>query len=402
MASRSSSAARRKRGADPVRRAARSSRSGGRVSTSAPASAAIAAAAASACWAAIPPCLIGKEVASPAANTPSRPFTRWWSSVGMKPPAPRGTPGRYGTRSSGSATTRSTSIGLTAVQHERPAPGGARHARGHHPHAGVLEQLADEATGAFAEHLEWRALVGDQRPLHLPAPQRRRVCGREQRELVQRQRPAGLGVQSEGHAAHVAAAHLLEQLAERPHVGRSAERERTVHRLHRRGAHGQQQRVVAQRAPTLGVQPVALRLHGGDAVTKVVGAVGGGQVAHVDPSRMGEAEGLGHRQRAVGEVALGLEQLHVHARSGQPVERQQRLEPGHAAAGYEHAQGALALAPDHLEAHLGSSAGSGGSTARTYPRRGRGHRDFAAHSCRKGRTPSAGEKLRTRSAANPR
>ena len=45
-------------------------------SISAPTDAAITSATASACWAASPPCLIGKAVASPAAKTPSRPASR--------------------------------------------------------------------------------------------------------------------------------------------------------------------------------------------------------------------------------------------------------------------------------------------------------------------------------------
>ena len=60
-------------GSAPVRSSPRSTGRKGCGTSDAPASTAIASAAATACWAAIPPCLTGKLVMSPAANTASAP-----------------------------------------------------------------------------------------------------------------------------------------------------------------------------------------------------------------------------------------------------------------------------------------------------------------------------------------
>ena len=88
--------------------------------SAAPARAASTSATASACWAAMPPCLIGNETASPAAYTARRPRTAPCSVAGMKPSASLGSPGRRGPTSRGIDTTRSAGREIPPVALSSP------------------------------------------------------------------------------------------------------------------------------------------------------------------------------------------------------------------------------------------------------------------------------------------
>ena len=192
----SSRSRRRYSGASPVKTTPRSTRRQARGVRWAPASAAIVSAAASACWVARPPCLIAPAVASPAAKTSHVPVTRPCSSTPMKPVGVRR---QAGDPRALQARERDHLVGddqAAVAGRQRAADDCLGHGLALEPDARAIQQAGERIGGHGPEEVKRPRLGRDDRELGAV----RQLVRGEQRQLVERQRPAGAGRQREQHA----------------------------------------------------------------------------------------------------------------------------------------------------------------------------------------------------------
>ena len=157
--------------------------------TGAPACAAIDSATASACWAAIPPCLSGNVVMSPAAYTLISPSTRPYWSVWTKPLPVAGIPGMRRAAAIGTDTTRSVRIARPGTTTSAPfrKTTGVVFVRSAMPRSS--NRFSSDEAILGPKMRSGRRLRCDEGRLDLHRARifQRRL--REQRQLVERERP---------------------------------------------------------------------------------------------------------------------------------------------------------------------------------------------------------------------
>ena len=111
----------------------------------------------------------------------------------------------------------------------------------------LREQVRDRVAGGVAEELERPRLRSHELELDVCA-RVGEVNGRQQRELVERERPRDPGRHGEDEPAHGPFSRLSQHLAERRLVARAAKRDGAGNGRHRAGAEREQEEVVAQLA----------------------------------------------------------------------------------------------------------------------------------------------------------
>jgi hypothetical protein len=159
----------------------------------------------------------------------------------------------------------------------------------------------------------------------------------EQRELVQRQRPADGAWKGEDEPAKLALDRPREQLAVALDVDEPTEGEGSVQCLARTRTAGDQERVVLELGASRRQEEVLRRVDGREPVEREAGSEAGGHAAEVDALDLPGSERLGDREGPVPEVRLCGDQVDRHAVPGERPKREERLEPGDAAACDDHA-----------------------------------------------------------------
>ncbi len=197
--------------------------------------------------------------------------------------------------------------------------------------AGAIEQPGERVRGDRSEDVE-RARFVASRPRSRARP--RQLVGGEERELVDRQRPAERRAAATNSARSRAArsAPSTSAGADRP-----AERRRAGHAVDGVRAGGDDQSVVAAASAVGRAHFVRVRRRrrrasrgGGDAELR--------ETVERDARRRLAAERREHRRRALDEVAGGRQQLDRHAIARERAQREDGLEGGDAAAGDEDAE----------------------------------------------------------------
>ena len=270
----------------------------------------MAAAAAAACCAARPPCLSGKAVPSPAAQTAVDP-EHGAVGIGGEEALPvvrqSADPGSYETGQ------RNDPLGLdrlTVRDYEPARPGAKRNGIGANRDAALGQQTRDVRRDAGAERLE-RAVLGrddDEADIRQSAGGAHVLAG-HQRQLVQRQGPGDRGGYGEGHALHAAGVDVVQQRGEGGDVARTGERQGSRNRDVGHGANRDEQRIVVQRVAAHCAHPALLGIDRREPVGPQVSAVVGGDADEIEARRGPGAERLGDRTLALDEVGVGLEQL---------------------------------------------------------------------------------------------
>ena len=166
---------------------------------------------------------------------------------------------------------------------------------------------------------------------------------RQQRELVEGQRPGRRRGDGERDRADAAALGLGEQASEGVAVGGAAKGEHTGKRWPGQGAARDRERVVGDLRAVAGPSQVGVGVDRGELAEGEAGRGGLGDRGELEVMGAAGVERLGDRERAVPELGLGCEQLEVDQVAGERSQREQRLQPGHAAAGDQNTQTAVAL-----------------------------------------------------------
>ena len=202
------------------------------------------------------------------------------------------------------------------------------------------EQRADCLGRCLAEQRERLTLRGDNGEGHvvggvLEAPRR------EQRELVEGQRP-GRGVRErERDRVNVSTLGLDEQPAECVTVGRASEGECAGDCRSRQDTAGDHQRVVGDLRTATGAGNARVVVDRGELSQREGRVRGLGDSGELEMPRLSGVERLGDRKRLVPKRGLGREQLDVDKVAGQLAQREHRLEPRDAAAGDQNTETAI-------------------------------------------------------------
>jgi hypothetical protein len=198
-----------------------------------------------------------------------------------------------------------------------------------------VELLPHGRARGLPEELERLLLGRHERDLHV-------ARGRQERELVRRQRPARAPRDDERDPPHGAGVDLGQQRAELLRVRRSAEGQRARHRRRGNRAVREEEDVVGHRPARHRARDPAHRVGRPQRAERQPRSRRRGEVAEVEVPRLAEPERLRDGERAVPEVRLGSEQLNVDAPVREGAQRERGLERGHAAAGDQHRCCALA------------------------------------------------------------
>jgi hypothetical protein len=161
------------------------------------------------------------------------------------------------------------------------------------------------------------------------------VVGGEQREVVQRQRPAGAGRRRERERVAATRVERLDRLPDRQDVARAGEGQRARDHVARARPEREQQRVVAERRPVARVDLPRVRVHADHRVGDPAHAAVARDRLPLVPARRTGAERLGDRQRGIGEVAARRDDVDPDPVAGERLEREQPLQGADAAAGDE-------------------------------------------------------------------
>jgi hypothetical protein len=159
------------------------------------------------------------------------------------------------------------------------------------------------------------------------------VLAGHQRQLVERQSPRHGGREREGHALRAPGVEVVQQRGESSDVTRAREGQRARDRHIRRGADGDEQRVVVERVAAHGANAARLGVDRREPVGPQVCAVVGRDADEIEAPGRAAPEGLGHRVLALDEVGVGLEQLDTGGGPEVAVEGDQGFEAGDAAPG---------------------------------------------------------------------
>ena len=220
----------------------------------------------------------------------------------------------------------------TRVDVEQPVAGAQRPDAGPQRDASRAEHLAQGADRGGAEQPQRLRLGGHHAERGVRDAAAAEVdCGHE-RELVDRERPRGLGWDREDQPLQLAALDAVEEGRDRGRLGGPGEGQRAGHRRLRHRADGDDQRVVCEllAAGDRHTAPGVDRVEGS---TTELRALVARDRAEVERLRAAQPERAGHGRRAVDEGALGGEQADRHVRAGDVAQGEQRLDGGDAAAG---------------------------------------------------------------------
>jgi hypothetical protein len=162
--------------------------------------------------------------------------------------------------------------------------------------------------------------------------------GGQQGELVDRQRPRGLGRRHEGDTQGRSGVQALERVPHAYGIGLAAEGERPRHGLLSGGAERQHECVVGQRL-AVGVDTMAGPVDGAHGRVDEPEAALGGQAGEREPLWRRESERLCDCERPVHERLGRREQRDANTLAGEPLEGQRGLDRGGSAAGDQHVPG---------------------------------------------------------------
>ncbi len=194
-----------------------------------------------------------------------------------------------------------------------------------------------------------------------------RAARGQQRELVERQRPAQAGARDEGNAAHIAALDVLDDPAEQLVHAAVVDHDAVCEGGARPRPDRDDQRVVVQLGAALGVCDAPLGVDMREAVGDHLGAGLRGDPRDRVAARRRQRERLADGHRAVDELGVRRHDRDRDEFAGEVRERQRRLEPGDAAA-RDHDPEALLTGhraqtmPDRTRGHPRRAATSGGAT----------------------------------------
>ena len=222
-------------------------------------------------------------------------------------------------------------------------------------HAGRCEPARHRGTGLGAEDVERLGLTGHELdPEVEPLPPS--VFRRHQGQLVERQRPGDTCARHEGDDVAPAGIQGLERVADGGDVARPGERQRAGHGDPRLRAQREQQRVVVDRRSVPGDELPVVQPHD----SSMSGIQSDAAVARdelpVVAGRGIAAEGLGDRERAIGEMAGGGEDADPQRVGGELLEREQPLEGADAASGDDDVWVHAPSVPLARAGHIGADA----------------------------------------------
>ena len=199
-------------------------------------------------------------------------------------------------------------------------------------HAGALEQVRDRSAGTLTEQRQRRRLGGDQLQPGVVDAHRTHLVGGHERQLVERQRPGGPRRHDEGDGVRP----VLLEVGEQPVVGQrrgvSGERDRAGERGAVPRADGEDELVVVERAGLGQAHGMALGVHRHHGVGDELGTDAIREVSEGVPGHMVRRERFGRAQRMQLDIALGRDERHAHAGSGQIVQGERELDAGDSSA----------------------------------------------------------------------
>ena len=276
------------------------------------------AAATSACWAASPPCLSGRVVMSPTAQTRSSPRTRPYVSTTAKPSGSSGNPGRCGPWKRGSAITRSASSGPSSSSHNFPSAYSCANV--------PCPQCSRPRRPAVARPRRWRqrqrvkrsALRGITSSSCRSKTQPPPMLHHHESQLVQRQRPRDARGRDESESVPAAKSQRLNRFLDGENVTRSSKSRRARERRLRASPERQQQRVVRR---TGGPSRVSSSRASGRTASSTSGihltcAIARDVLPLVSRGRIAP-EGLCDGQRAIAQMARSRENADANAVSSE-------------------------------------------------------------------------------------
>ncbi len=205
------------------------------------------------------------------------------------------------------------------------------------------EQAAQHAAGRRAEHAKWILLGSNDGELDAYHASVGQVRGGQERELIQRERPAEPGWVHEAQALLRAIFESLEQPHERRHALRSAEVQGALQPVAPLSADRDDDGVVwkhnAAREPDGSRLGVDLR----QGVHMQLGVVICSDLGKLEEVGLRKFKGCRHRERLVDELAVRGDEVHLHRDLHQRAQRQQRLDRRDAPATDNDASGDFAI-----------------------------------------------------------
>ena len=280
----------------------------------------------------------------------------------------------------GSATTRSR-LDLSGSHEPKDVPlHGARD--GARPELDPMpgEELGDGFAGSVTEQLERPGLRGHEleRDLHARVGE---VNGRQQCELVERQRPGDAGRHRERQPLHASFPRVAQDLAEGRFVARATERDRAGNGRHRPSAEREQEQVVRELFSRCGLDGLLGGMHRPNGSLLQLGAGLVDQAAEREAPSFSEAERRGHGEGAVHELRVRRDDLDRDPILGHRSESERCFEPRNSGSGYED------VGRRHVDLS-GSLRIASGREIRTGPERGCGIPALPI-----GRSPDAGRRF---------
>ena len=199
----------------------------------------------------------------------------------------------------------------------------------------VLQQLPHGVARAAAEDRQRRVLGRRDRDrqldVHVLSPR-----GCHQRKLVDRQRPSHPPRGDERQTTHITTLNVLNQPVQQLIQSRVVNRERMLKPRVQASAESEQNRIVGEPLPRLGMQHTPLRIKPLEAVNaKLHANVPRELLKRIAPS-LREAKRLAHNHRPVHELRIGRNHRRRDARTTQLAQHQRRLEPRHPTAHNNH------------------------------------------------------------------
>jgi hypothetical protein len=218
----------------------------------------------------------------------------------------------------------------------------------------VQERLHGRARSE-PEELQRLVLGRDERELDVAKSSRGQMVGRQQGELVDRQRPHRSPWDDERDLPHLAVLGFVEQSSHLPDVGRASEGERARDRRNGHRSAGEEKHVVRVSCAGRGLRHVTTGVDRSHGPRDERRADRGSELRQLEVSGLAEPKRLGDCERAVPEVRLGGEQLDGDSILGERSQRERRLEGGHPAACDKDGDrlGAIHVAHSYLSASAG-------------------------------------------------
>ena len=198
----------------------------------------------------------------------------------------------------------------------------------------MLHELAPDALACLtAQHLERSLLRRDDGDLRARGTFTTGVLGRQERELVERQRPGRPAGKSEGHVSDEAAVDVLQQASDERHVHLAAERERAGNRLAGSRARCDEEDVVVKARVATRPDLVGVRVDGCEGPAPMRGAAAPCQARQIEAEHLADAEGLADGEGPVVEVEIRGDELDVDELAGRLPQGHHGFESGDAAPG---------------------------------------------------------------------